>query len=365
MQNILLVAPVTGGNGGINSWTKKYLENFCSDEFNLIPADSSLKHRLFDQASAFKRIVAGLLDLRDLIKAIRIILGKHHISIMHITTSGSFGTLRDYVLCRICRKQGIRTIMHCRYGNIPAIIEKNGLRRNSLLKTMYMYDQIWVLDSTSESVLKNIAQLQGKIRLIPNSIYVPPTYDNTLKTFRKIAFVGNLIPSKGIFELIEAVKRIDKEIYLFIAGSGDESVTKRIYSSCNGLLGSKIHLLGSLPNSHAIEIIKSVDILALPTYYPAEAFPVSILEAMSHGKMVISTHRAAIPEMLTALDGSSCGMIIPEMNIPVLQHAIEYCIDHPEESGIICKKAYEKVWSVYRNEVVYGLYKRNYRLLMG
>ena len=41
-------------------------------------------------------------------------------------------------------------------------------------------------------------------------------------------------------------------------------------------------------------MIKSMDIIALPTYYPSEAFPISILEAMSYGKMVMEIFLSCI-----------------------------------------------------------------------
>ena len=56
--------------------------------------------------------------------------------------------------------------------------------------------------------------------------------------------------------------------------------------------------------------IEQIDIIALPTYYDCEAFPISILEAMSRAKLVISCDRGAIVDILTAIDGSNCGLIV-------------------------------------------------------
>lgn len=83
-----------------------------------------------------------------------------------------------------------------------------------------------------------------------------------------------------------------------------------------------------------------------------------------HGKLVISTPRAAIPDMLTATDGSRCGIIVDEQNVEQLTEAINWAYTHNAEADELCKKAYEKVYNSYRTEVVYELYRSLYRKLL-
>jgi Glycosyltransferase len=362
MKNILLIAP-TGRNGGISSWANKLLNCFASGDFHFISIDSALKHRLETQMSPFKRIYAGLLDLKDIKKSVKTTIRNNKIDIMHITTSGSFATLRDYVLGRMCRKNGMKMIMHCHYGNMPEFLNSKGIFKHILLYTMGMYDEIWVLDSKTENLLKKYTKLSRKVYLIPNGIDVPHSFDNTPKTFNKIAFIGNVIPSKGVFELIKAVLKIERDVILYIVGPADEESKDRIKAMCNDQLGTKIQILGKMDNRDAVSFMKKVDILALPTYYKFEAFPISILEAMSNGKLVISTNRAAIPNMLTAQDGSMCGILVEEKNVDAIQNAIEFCIDHPEECNKTCEKAYQKVRESYRLDVVYKMIEDRYKNL--
>jgi glycosyltransferase involved in cell wall biosynthesis len=132
------------------------------------------------------------------------------------------------------------------------------------------------------------------------------------------------------------------------------------------LAGSKIerniHFLGRLSNQDAIKLIESLDILCLPTY--GEAFPISILEAMSRGKMVITCPKGAIPDMLALPNGSLCGLLVPDKTVHELADAIKWCQSHPSEALEIRKKAYEKVKTCYRKEVVYDIYRQNYRKLL-
>ena len=85
---------------------------------------------------------------------------------------------------------------------------------------------------------------------------------------------------------------------------------------------------------------------------------------MSCGKLVIATPRAAIADMLTALDGMRCGILVREKSVEDIVKAIEWVIKNKTLADKICMKAYEKVWNSYRTDVVYELYRNNYRDLL-
>lgn len=361
-NGVLLLAP-TKGNGGINTWTRTYLKTFDSKNYSLFSIDTSLKHRSQSSNSIIKRVLAGLLDLRILRRDVKRALKEHHFAIMHATTSGSLGTLRDYVLGKICKRKGLKLVLHCRYGCIPEVLESKSFFSYFLLKTMRIYDQIWVLDSRTQRCLSNYNGLASKVFLTPNSIYVPETC-YTPQTFRNLLFMGNLVPTKGLFELIEAVKKTKKDVVLSIVGPGADWVIQKIKDLAGDDLGRKICLIGPKINDEAVEFLKTQDILALPTYYKSEAFPISILEAMSYGKLVISTDRAAIPDMLTGIGGVKAGILVKEKCVDSIQQAIEWVVEHPKEAAQICKNAYQKVLKCYDKSVVYKIYENNYNILI-
>ncbi len=361
MKNVLGLFPLTG-NGGIASWTKRFLLTFPNNRYNIIPVNVAPDES--DSRTGFMfRAMTGMKALCRIRKDVLSVIQTNNIQIMHITTSGSLGTLRDYVVNQICRKHGIKTIMHCRYGSIPEDYSSKGFLGCLLRKTMHSFDQVWVLDSRSESALKTDPTMKDKVYLTPNSIEVPTTCDLSPKKYNKIAFVGNLIPSKGLFELVEAVVKYDGEIELSIAGPGPDVVVEKIKCLAGNDLDKRIKILGKLPNDKAVELIKSVDMIALPTYYSPEAFPISILEAMSRGKLVISCQRAAIKDMLTASDGTLCGILVREKSVEEIIKAIKWCQEHKNSADEICAKAYEKVTSSYRTDVVYDLYRNLYEKL--
>lgn len=362
MIKILLLVPLTG-NGGIASWTKKFIETFPDEEFAFFPLNISPDRNM---GSGFmNRIFTGLKALKRVMRELRQNVTTQHFDIMHTTTSGSIGTLRDYCVAKYCKKHGLKTVMHCHYGCIPQDVKSKGLLGHLLRKTMCLYDQIWVLDNKSYEALNEFSYLRGKVFLTPNSIEVNESVDLKPKAYYHVAFIGNLIPSKGIYELTKAVVLLESyDVFLDIIGPGSDEVVEQLKAIAGNEWGKRIKWYGKLPNEEAVKFMKSVDIVALPTYYPSEAFPISILEAMSLSKLVISTRRAAIPDMLSLSDGTYCGLLVREKSVEDIAEAIRYCIGHSKEVDAMCQKAYEKVFSSYRKEVVYEIYRENYSNLL-
>lgn len=362
MIQILGLFPLTG-NGGIASWTKKFTKTFPDKDYQFDYVNVSPEHQRSGlYAKPIIRQVTGLMDFWRIYKEVRALLKKKHYDILHTTTSGNVGSFRDYMVFRLCHKYGVKTIMHCRYGCITEDIQSSGLVGKLLRKAMNEADQIWVLDSRSYKTLTTFDNLKEKIFLTPNSIEVSESIDNKPKDYKTIAFCGNLIPSKGLYELVEAATKTD--VTLHIIGPGPDSVNNKVKEIAGSSLGKTIFLHGRLPNVEAVNFLKSVDIVALPTYYPSEAFPISIIEAMSLTKMLISCRHAAVPDMLIALDGSVCGMLVEQKSADAIVDAINWCQSHKEEADVMCRKAYEKVYAAYRMQVVYDIYRENYKKIL-
>ena len=348
--------------GGIASWGQKYYQTYYNPDIKLIAVDNAPNRS--DKAGLLERIVSGLFAARRVLHSIKEQCKKNKIDIIHTTTSGYIGSFRDILIGRFCKRKKIKSILHCHYGNIYDVLERKGAIRALTLKALSYYDQIWVLDRKSLDYLKNVKGIKGEVKLTPNSIEVKDKIVISPKEFRNIAFIGNLIPTKGIFELTKAVKQVKNDIKLHIVGGGTPEVINHLKLIAGDELNSKIMIYGKLSNNEAVSFMESIDILALPTYMPVEAFPISILEAMSLGKLVISTKRAAIQDMLTGLDGCPCGIFVREQNIEDIANAITWCIGNTQKADLLCRKAYEKVYHSYRTEVVYDLYTACYQELL-
>lgn len=359
MIKILGLFPLVG-NGGITSWTNKFLESFPNEEFIVTPIDNAPESRTTH--SLYSRIVSGFKALKRIKNAVSKAVEKEIPDILHTSTSGSIGSLRDYVVGGICREKGIKSILHCHYGCISDDVNSKGLLGVLVRKAMKQFDQIWVLDSRSYDTLKSIPEFSDKVMLTPNFIHVPEIDQIPPKTYKRVGFIGNLIPSKGIYELVEAATKCD--IRLDIIGPGNDEVVSHIKEIAGNKLNESIFIHGRLPNDKAVEFMNQIDIVALPTYYQWEAFPISILEAMSLGKLVLSCPRAAISDMLTDLNGKPCGLLVEPKSSESIVNAITWAQEHRDKADDMCRAAYIKVKECYSTSVVYDLYRENYRKLL-
>lgn len=361
--DILLLCPMKG-NGGIASWTKKFLASFPDEQYTIYPVNIA-PDKEFSKFSGLDRVYYGIRSfLRIQHDAKRIINKNPQIRLMHITSAGGYGVARDYQMAKMMLRHGIKSILHCRFGNIPEMLEDKSWIGRYFKKSLDTFDQVWVLDKRSVERLRQNPLWHDKVFLTPNSIEVPTECNLQPKNYKRVGFVGNIVPTKGIFELTEAVVSLDNETQLFIAGQGLGHDVARIKSIAGKKLGKNIHLLGILPNTEAVKLIETLDIICLPTYYGGEAFPISILEAMSYGKLVISCPRAAIPDMLTSVNGTKSGILVPDHDVAAIANAIKWCQEHPSEADTMCRNAYEKVNRYYKKEIVYEIYRKNYQVLL-
>ena len=78
MVNILGLFPLTG-NGGIASWTKKFLSTFPDDEYKIYPVSSSPKART-GKEGVLERSLSGFTALNRILKEVEQTIKKqcHH-----------------------------------------------------------------------------------------------------------------------------------------------------------------------------------------------------------------------------------------------------------------------------------------------
>lgn len=131
--------------------------------------------------------------------------------------------------------------------------------------------------------------LLNNIKVIPNGIDLKnsPVFDYSHRG--GILYVGRLHRVKGIKFLIKAMPGIQEK--LLIIGSGPQE--KELVQMSKGL---NIEFLGPLPHETALSYIERSKVLVLPSL--SEAQPNAILEAMSRGTPVVSSHAGGIPEIL-------------------------------------------------------------------
>jgi len=146
---------------------------------------------------------------------------------------------------------------------------------------------------------------ESAVEVVPNFadrawFALPRTYPERFEAERplRVLYLSNLIPSKGILSLLDAVKTLVQEgapIELDVAGHAEPEILARMEREVGICRSIRWH--GTVSGDAKARLLGSCDLLALPTTYPMEGQPICILEAMAAGMNILATRHAAIPEI--------------------------------------------------------------------
>ena len=118
----------------------------------------------------------------------------------------------------------------------------------------------------------------------------------------RVVNIGSVEPSKGQDVLLKAVESMpgtasqSMELYMLgrLLDKLDANFTQRMRNEVEGMPNA--HLLGQLPRAAIMAHLQAADIFVLSSR--DEVLPVTILEAMYHGKAIISTRVGGVAEII-------------------------------------------------------------------
>ena len=131
--------------------------------------------------------------------------------------------------------------------------------------------------------------------------------DNLLERKFKVLFLSNIMPDKGLTELIDAIKHLKNKQYhvsLSIVGAslGFECLDRYVKETCAA--HKYITYDGPVYNDEKADILSENHFIVLPSYYKTEAQPISLIEGMANGCVLITTKHNYLPELVNELNGS-------------------------------------------------------------
>ncbi|MFE0562558.1 glycosyltransferase family 4 protein [Priestia megaterium] len=171
-----------------------------------------------------------------------------------------------------------------------------------------------------------------------------------------VVFVGRIVKEKGIMELIKAMKLISNpNIKLMVIGaSWFDSENKTEYMKSlekeAETIKTRITFTGYIQHEKIADIEQVADLVVLPSIWN-EPFGLTIIEAMSLGKLVITTNKGGIQEIFKGNDGVLIDVEAIEYNIA---EKIMYYFNHPNEKNAIEKRALKTVNSFFNRTVYYN-----------
>ncbi len=155
-----------------------------------------------------------------------------------------------------------------------------------------------------------------------------------------MVFVGKLIPEKGVFDLLEALRAVRAQVpcTLRIAGKGpaEEAVRRRVAEL--GLQDCVV-LVGYVGGDDLMVLYASSSVFVLPTYF-GEGFPTVITEAMSCGLPIVTTPVRGAADLLA--EGENV-LFVPPRRPDELARALMKVLNDPALAADMGRRNAQKV----------------------
>ncbi|WP_342646857.1 glycosyltransferase family 4 protein [Mucilaginibacter sp. CSA2-8R] len=120
-----------------------------------------------------------------------------------------------------------------------------------------------------------------------------------------IIYLSNLMREKGILDVLDALLLLQKANIPFeatIAGSMEVGIKPEIESRLQHL-GSSVNYVNTITGDKKKQKLQEANVFILPTYYKMEGQPISLLEGLATGNIIISTQHAGIPDIINEKNG--------------------------------------------------------------
>jgi glycosyltransferase involved in cell wall biosynthesis len=203
----------------------------------------------------------------------------------------------------------------------------------------YVYESLSAADRVvtpsayvRELVVREIGLPEKQLQVIPlgldktdwNGQFSPVSDDHRFR----IGFLGNVIPTKGVHQLLKAFKNLlpgKQEMELHI--HGDIAKNPRYARQLYQIAGQdrRIHFNGVFDRSQIQSILNEIDVLVVPSTW-AEIGPMVILEAFESGVPVVA---ADLPSMNTLVIDGVNGLLFSHNQVDDLSRQLQRLLDDP------------------------------------
>lgn len=231
----------------------------------------------------------------------------------YLTISQSkVGNIRDLFLLLIVKAKKKKYVVHLHGGYYRKMVEEdlNWFQRRINYKFMNGATAAIVLGDSLKYHFQGMIP-EKRIHVVPNCVddaYLmgDRNFENKVKQVegektKHILYLSNMISTKGYLEVLKLAKYdTGGHFYYDFAGkfySKSDEANFKNYIIKNHMQDRVVYH-GIVMGNDKMELLKAGYIFMLPTWYPKEGQPISILEAMGNGLAIVSTKHAGIPDIV-------------------------------------------------------------------
>ncbi len=260
-----------------------------------------------------------------LLRKIRLEVENFQPDVVYVTPNAKGGAFfKEFVVVQMLKRMGCKVIAH--YHNKGVSTKQENWLYDQFYRRFFKGAKVILLSEALYPDMQKYVRHED-VAICPNGIpFVDYTYLERKNAVPRLFFLSNLIPSKGVLILLDALKLLKEEGHAFycdyVGGETkdidcncfEEEVRKRNLDDCVKYHGPKY-------DDDKVAYFKGADIFVFPTVN--EAFPLVIMEAMAYALPVVSTNEGGIIDMVH--DGIN-GLICKKGNPQSLADCIEKLI---------------------------------------
>ncbi|WP_400075810.1 glycosyltransferase family 4 protein [Winogradskyella sp. R77965] len=304
--NILIVGPFPKPITG-NSLANQIL-------FDGLSKKENVKVRRVNSSTSFFDEKVGSFSLKKAFNGIRFNLQIYKIfqsNAVYVTPGQSFfGVLKYGVIILTSKMLKRKIIIHIHGNYLREEYKRIGKLKKIIVKVILrMADKGIVL---SRSLIPNLTPFLKKenIKIIYNFVedYLLEDTKKIINNKRlntlRIVYLSNLMLEKGILDLLKALKEMEinkLEYRAKLAGNIDLNSKKKIDNYLNQL--NNAEYLGVVEGDRKKELLLWGNVFIFPSYYRMEGQPISIIEAMATGNVVLASNHAGISDIFSSKNG--------------------------------------------------------------
>ncbi|WP_281224929.1 glycosyltransferase family 4 protein [Flavobacterium aquiphilum] len=125
------------------------------------------------------------------------------------------------------------------------------------------------------------------------------------KDMLRLLYLSNLMEEKGIIDFLDCLILLKENKILFTA-----DIAGNVEDKCDFVIRNKFKELQGHIKYHGVvtgiqkkDLLEKANIFILPTYYRMEGQPISIIEAMATGNIILTTNFSGIPDIVSRANG--------------------------------------------------------------
>lgn len=277
-------------------------------------------------------------------------------------TCHGVGFLKDMPFVLLCKLFGRKVVIHQHNKGMSADVGR--MPYKWLMPLTYRGTKVILLSWHLYPDIERVVE-RSQVMICPNGI--PDVGVGEPSAVRhnavpRILFLSNLIVSKGVYVLLDALKLLKERGYSFVCdfvgGETKEIDAARFAREVEqrGLNEVAVYC-GRKYGADKEEYFNNADIFVLPTFYENECFPLVILEGMMHGVACVSTDEGGIPDII---DDGKTGLIARRCDAADLADKLQQLLDDADLRQRMGEAGYAK----YRRQFTLDAFENTFAAIL-